>query len=141
MLKPFAIVAAALVVCGCAVVRQSDLDAWVGMPVEALDTHSLFITMPMYRTFSESGIEIRNYSNGAAVANCLGNGVATVNKLNNTVSSTQFSTCSSQRVTCNNLFYIREGRVLEYAPTGQCYTNDSVRPQRRYLELAKPRGQ
>ena len=27
---------------GCATVRQQDLDAWVGMPVEALDTHSLF---------------------------------------------------------------------------------------------------
>ena len=34
---------------GCLSVRQQDLDAWVGMPVEALDTHSFFITVPMYK--------------------------------------------------------------------------------------------
>ena len=38
----------AVSVAGCAV-RQPDLDVWVGMPVEALDTHSLFITFPMYK--------------------------------------------------------------------------------------------
>jgi S1-C subfamily serine protease len=79
-------------------VRQQDLDSWVGMPVEALDTHSLFITVPIFKTYSASGIEIRNYANG----------------------------------NCNNIFYIRDGKVLEYAPTGRCYTNDSVRPQSRY---------
>ena len=41
-------------------VRQSDLDAWVGVPVKALDTHSLFLTMRLERSFIEDGLEIRN---------------------------------------------------------------------------------
>lgn len=59
-----------LVLAGCGTVRKQDLDSWVGMPVEALDTHSLFLTVPMYKTRTESGIEIRNYANGADVASC-----------------------------------------------------------------------
>jgi len=53
----------AVVVVGCTV-RQQDLDAWVGVPVEALDTHPIFNTVPMDRTITDSGIEIRNYRNG-----------------------------------------------------------------------------
>jgi hypothetical protein len=111
-------------VTGC-VVRQQDLDSWVGMPVEALDTHSLFITVPMFKTFSASGIEIRNYANGADHSSCV----------SNAVSGSLFTSCSSNRVVCNNIFYIRDGKVLEYAPTGRCYTDDSVRPQLRYKRL------
>ena len=33
--------AIASLLAGCATVRQQDLDAWGGVPVEALDTHSL----------------------------------------------------------------------------------------------------
>ena len=51
----------AFAVAACAMVRQQDLDAWVGAPVEALDTHSFFITVPMVRTRTDSGIEIRNF--------------------------------------------------------------------------------
>lgn len=37
-------------------VRQADLDAWVGVPVKALDTHSLFLTMRLERTLTEDGL-------------------------------------------------------------------------------------
>ena len=57
-------------------VRQQDLNAWVGVSVEALDTHSLFLTVPMVRTKTESGIEIRNYANGRNFASCSGFGSA-----------------------------------------------------------------
>ena len=107
----------------CAHVRQKDLDAWVGVPVEALDTHSFFITVTMYRTITESGIEIRNYSNGRDIAQCFGSGKA-------------FFTCSSGRIVCNNIFYIKNGTVIEYAPTGRCYTNEMVQPQKRYKALS-----
>ena len=46
---------------GCLSVRQKDLDAWVGQPVEALDTQPFFLTLPMVKTFIQSGVEIRNY--------------------------------------------------------------------------------
>ena len=123
---------------GCAVlptVRQQDLDAWAGVPVEALDTHSFFITVPMYKNITSSGIEVRNYANGKDVAQCFGNaGISGTGKY---INANTFATCTSNRIVCNNIFYIRDGVVLEYAPTGRCYTDDSVRPQARYLNLKK----
>ena len=52
---------------GC--VSQADLDAWKGVPVAALDTHSLFLDMPVERTVTEAGIEIRTYPDGAGCDN------------------------------------------------------------------------
>ncbi len=117
----------------CATVRQQDLDAWVGMPVEALDTQTFFITVPMYKTFTESGLEIRNYANGRVVATCLGNMGGFIN--GNLVTATSFSTCSNRGVVCNNIFYIKNGKVLEYAPTGRCYTKSFVQPETRYMHF------
>lgn len=134
-LKTAFAVAIALTVAACATVRKQDLDAWVGIPVEALDTHSFFITVPMYRSVTSSGIEIRNYANGADVAQCFSN--ANANKTGNYVNANAFTTCSSGRVVCNNIFYIKEGVVIEYAPTGRCYTDETVQPQPRYLRLNK----
>ena len=118
---------------GCATVRQQDLDVWVGMPVEALETHSLFVTVPLYKTKTESGIEIWNYANGADVASCFSNAYATGN--NKYVNANSFSTCSSGRIVCNNLFYIKEKVVLEYKPSGRCYTDASLQPEGRYRKL------
>ena len=119
--------------CAGLLVRQQDLDAWVGIPVEALDTHSLFLTVPMVRTKTESGIEIRNYANGRNFGSCSGFGSA--NTTGSWVNSTAFSSCTSGWVGCNNLFYIKDGKVVEYAPTGRCYTNETVQPQERYKRL------
>lgn len=43
---------------GCATVRQVDLDAWVGQPVSALETHPIFITVPVVKTTASDGTEI-----------------------------------------------------------------------------------
>lgn len=121
---------------GCATVRtvrQQDLDAWVGVPVEALDTHSFFITVPMFRTRTDSGIEIRNYANGRDVTQCFGN--AGANKVGNFVNANTFTICSSGRIVCNNIFYIKDRKIIEYVPTGRCYTDETVQPQARYLRL------
>lgn len=123
-LKIAFVVAIAVTVTACATVRKQDLDAWVGIPVEALDTHSLFITVPMYRSITSSGIEIRNYANGADVAQCFSN--ASGSKTGKYVNANAFTTCSSGRVVCNNIFYIKDGVVIEYAPTGSCYTDETV---------------
>lgn len=129
----FTTIAVVIVITGCATVRQQDLDAWVGVPVEALDTHSLFITVPMYRTRTESGIEIRNYANGRDITQCFGN--AGANAYGNYVTANAFSTCSSGRIVCNNIFYIKDGKIIEYAPTGRCYTDATVQPQARYKRM------
>lgn len=119
---------------GCGTIRQADLDSWVGMPVEALDTHSFFLTVPMVKTLSSSGIEIRNYANGIDGSSCFTSAGSTRSS-SSYLSASAFTTCSRNRVVCNNLFYIKDGKVLEYAPTGQCMTNDSVKPQVRYKAL------
>jgi hypothetical protein len=120
-------------IAACLHVRQQDLDAWVGVPVEALDTHPYAIVLPMYRTVTASGIEIRNYVNGRDVAQCFGS--AGGNRVGNFVNANSFTACSSGRIVCNNIFYIKDGVVIEYVPTGRCYTDESVQPGSRYLRL------
>lgn len=128
----YLVVVCAVLLAGCATVRQSDLDAWVNMPVEALDTHPLFVTLPLVRTKTESGIEVRNYANGMDVSRCSGQALASGSRRYVTVDA--FSNCTHGRVVCNNIFYIRDGKVLEYAPTGRCYTDATVRPQVRRFD-------
>ena len=122
-------------------VNQVDLDSWKDVPVEALDTHSFFLTVPMVRTVTESGIEIRNYVNSSGTTtSCVGAGNAYGS--GQYVNASAFSRCSTGTSTCNNIFYIKEGRVLEYAPTGNCYTDKTVQPEPRYLSLTTlPDGQ
>jgi len=122
-----------LVGCATATVRQQDIDSWVGVPVEALDTHSFFITVPMIRTITDSGIEIRNYANGMNLSRCAGGAGGT--GVGNFVSVNAFSNCASGWYGCNNLFYIKDGKVVEYVPRGQCYTDETVQPEPRYLRL------
>jgi hypothetical protein len=76
--RSITILLVAALVTGCAtkIVRQSDLDAWRGVPVIALDTHSLLLTFPMVRTITESGLEIRIYSERINVSSCHGGGEA-----------------------------------------------------------------
>jgi hypothetical protein len=132
-LKISIVIAVVLTILGCATVRKQDIDAWAGVPVDALDTHSFFITVPLYRSVTPTGIEIRNYANGTDVAQCFSN--AGANRSAKYVNANAFTTCSSGRVVCNNIFYIKDGVVIEYAPTGSCYTDETVQPQARYLHL------
>lgn len=72
--------------------------------------------MRLERTFTGDGIEVRNYINEDFRVICPAAGV-----------------CVQIRVACNNIFYIDEGYVVEYGPTGsggaRCYTNATLRPQ------------
>ncbi len=132
-MKKTILICIALMLASCATVRQKDLDAWVGMPVEALETHSFFVTVPLYKTKTESGIEIWNFANGAEVASCFGDTYATGGR--HFINATSFTKCSSNRVVCNNLFYIKDKVVLEYKPSGRCYTDETVLPESRYKNL------
>lgn len=104
---------------GCATVRQSDLDAWVGVSVEKLDLHPLFLTVPMTKRYSDSGVEIRNYFNGRETESC----TSSTSKRGDI-----YTSCGTSSVACNNLFFIKDGRVIEYKPVGQCFTDKRVRP-------------
>ena len=113
-------------------VKQQDLVAWLGISIEALDTHTQFSIMPMFRTNSDSGTEIRNYAYGYNFGECFAK--AGASHSGDFVDINTFITCSSSRIVCNNLFYIKEGKILEYAPTGRCNTDRKTQPERRYLQ-------
>lgn len=116
---------AALTLAGCATVRQSDLDAWVGVPVVYLESHSLFSTLPVKVTPAPGGGEIRNYMNGADVQDCS----STVSAQKNMRFATAQESCVTTRVGCNNRFLVRDGKVVEYRPVGQCFTDARLRPE------------
>ena len=112
-------------------VRQSDLDSWVDVPVTALDTHSLFLTFPMVKTITDSGIEIRNYANKRAIGICGGSGFLSYSNFN------AFQSCSAKMVGCDSIFYIRDGKVIEYKTVGRCYTNETVRPEKGWEKFLR----
>ncbi len=113
-------------------VRQQDLDAWVGASVEVLDSHDFFMKVPMYRTKTDSGSEVRIYAFGFNLGECFGEAGAT--EVGDFVEVDDFFSCSRSLVVCNHMFFIREGKVLEYAPTGRCMTDETVRPDPQYSE-------
>ncbi len=118
-------------------VRQADLDSWVGVPVEALDLHSFWMTIPMVKTITDSGIEIRIYVNKKNVESCFKNAGINISIYNtmNYANFISFQNCISGSVGCDNIFYIKAGKVLEYVPVGKCYTDEFVRPEERYKRL------
>lgn len=114
---------------GCATktVRQADLDAWVGMPVSALDLQSFFLTLPLKKTITDDGVEVRVYSNMFSNDSCTG-GAGVVGK----GAALGWSNCVTSTAGCHNIFYIKDRRVIEYKPQGNCYTDEVVLPDRRF---------
>jgi len=129
--KALNIILASLLVGSCTTtsifVRQQDLDAWVNVPVEELDTHSFFITIPMTKTITQDGIEIRNYANTGRGNFCSAN----LNQNTMGTNTSASGTCVNRTVGCNNIFYIKDGVVLEYMAQGNCITNKSLQPEYR----------
>lgn len=116
---------------GCATVRQQDLDAWVNKPVDLLDKHPFFITVPYVKSIAADGTEIRNYVNGGNLSECSSNG-AIFGKTLNSSAYAVFASCVSRVAACNNIFYIKNGLVEKYLPIGtggmSCYTNEFIQP-------------
>jgi hypothetical protein len=125
------IIIASLLVAGCMTVRQEDLVAWEGAPVSALDAQPVFLTMRVVKTMTADGTEIRNYVNGRDVGSCSGGG-SVYGGFVSLATYQQYSSCVSTFAACNNIFYIKNGRVIRYTPIGtggaRCYTNDATRP-------------
>lgn len=124
-----AIIAGLLLLTAC--VREDDLRSWEGQPVSSLDLHPFFATLPVEVRRAADGTEMRNYVNGANIGSCFSN--AQANSYGSyTVYATGSSFCSTRFRACNNIFYIRNGRVIRYAPTPSggaiCMTDQRVRP-------------
>jgi hypothetical protein len=123
-----AVVSLALVA-GC--VNKGDLDAWQGVPVAELDKHPFFLTVPVVRTTASDGTEIRNYVNGQNVASCSGGGQIFKSTVD-MASYSGFSNCMQRFRACNNIFYIKDGRVQQYIASGTggaiCTTDETLRP-------------
>jgi hypothetical protein len=130
-MKRISCLALMIVTVGCAGVRQEDLDPWVGQPVAALETQPVLATMRLIRTKASDGTEIWNYVNGVNVGSCSSGGFVYGGYID-WASYNSFSSCMSRFAACNNIFYVKNGRVLSYNPVGsggaRCYTNETLRP-------------
>lgn len=115
-----------LILSACAGVRKEDVESWNGQPVTKLDTHWLFLTMEMDKRISSDGTETRNYKNKGNVE---------------TRWLCPFGNCKAvtSQDECNNLFYIKDGVVIEYKPVGKCVTDETVRPTITDSDTALPR--
>ena len=133
------LIAGATLLPSCATVHQSDLDAWANVPVVALDTHSFFVTLPMVKTFTDSGVEIRVYSNKVGVSSCGGSALRTSGNGGNLsyANFLTFQNCSSRLAGCDGVFYIRDARIIEAKAVGRCYTNERLRPEKGYERFLK----
>ena len=141
-MQPFVFVGLAIaLLSSCASVRQSDLDAWINVPVIALDTHSFFLTLPMVKTITESGVEIRVYSNKQGFSMCAGSGFGNANSPKGSSMSysnfSAFQNCTSKMVGCDGVFYIRDSKVIEAKAVGRCFTTDATRPEPGYERFLK----
>jgi hypothetical protein len=132
LLKIVLTISLTALVVGCAGtgVRQQVLDAWVGMPVLALDTHSFFKTVYMYSDITKDDIQVRHYVSEKDMAVCL-------NRRDFKLNQSIISSCSIWALVCDHIFYIDadDWKVIEYAPTGRCYTDETVQPEAPYLRV------
>ena len=113
------------------VVRQADLDAWVGQPVSALEKHPWFLTRPVVRTRASDGTEIWNYVNGINIGTCSSSG-SLYGRMVDYATYSSFSNCMQAVAACNNIFYIKNGIVERYVPVGtggvSCRTSKELQP-------------
>jgi len=102
---------------GCLHVRQEDLDTWKGIPVDVLEHHPLFASMPLEKRKLPKGGELWTF------ANCKWTATSVMQ-----VQAGYFVSVS--KACCNNQFLISPaGTVDEYRVIGDdCYTDESVRP-------------
>ena len=100
---------AALLV-GCATVNPADTEAWVGQPVSVLEKQPLFLTMQVVKTQASDGTDIWNYVTGQAATSCNQDGTFLGRRIG-WGTYMAFTDCTSRFQACNNIFYIRDGRV------------------------------
>ena len=118
---------------GCAGVRQQDVDAWVDQPVIELERHPFLVSIPLVKTKLSDGSEIWNYVNGRNISGCSGSlGGASFGGYTSYQNYNAFMSCVGGFAACNNIFYVRSGRVERYTPVGtggaRCYTNENIQP-------------
>lgn len=97
-------------------VRDSDLKAWPGTPVVQLQTHPLFSPMQKQVEVLPDGSELWTYHN------CQSGKVRCT-------TSNHVTTCGGGGTSCcHNQFFVKDGKVTQYRPVGNCYTDCSTRP-------------
>jgi hypothetical protein len=131
---PFYLLLLTIAAASCAptpTVRPEDLKAWTGVAVEELDKHPFFVTVPVVKTIAPDGTEIRNYVNGRNTAACTSSG-AVFGGTTSFANYGSFTSCMANFAACNNIFYIRQGKVESYVPVGtgglQCSTDARLQP-------------
>jgi len=116
---------------GCATVNPADTEAWVGQPVLLLEKQPYFISMRVVKTQASDGTEIWNYVNGRDVSVCNQDGTIWGHRVG-WGTYMGFADCTSHYSSCNNIFYIRDGRVqrvvVQSNGGAQCSTDKRFLP-------------
>jgi len=72
--------------------------------------------------------------NGANIGQCSGLGNVWGTSID-FAAYTQFAGCMQRFAACNNIFYIKDGKVVRYTPIGtggmRCYTTEQLQPHFR----------
>jgi hypothetical protein len=95
---------------GCGTVHPEDTEAWVGQPTSVLEKQPFFLTMQVVKTNASDGTDIWNYVSGQAAMSCSQDGTLLGRRVG-WGAYTGFADCTSRFQACNNIFYIRDGRV------------------------------
>lgn len=121
----------ATILAGCATVHPEDTEAWAGQPTSVLEKQPLFLTMAVVKTQASDGTDIWNYVSGQAATSCNQDGMLLGRRIG-WGAYTGFTDCTSRFQACNNIFYIRDGRiqrVVVLASGGaQCSTDKRFLP-------------
>src|SRR5438105_4789228 len=108
---------AGLVIPACMAVREADLRSWQGRPVAELEKHPVFLTMPVVRTVTSDGTEIRNYVAARNAGKCSPDGSIFSSNVTHDAYN-QFISCMQAYATCQNIFAIKAGVIERYTPIG-----------------------
>ena len=109
----------AVAVAGCSMGRAKVQDAWVGQPVEVLNTHSPFRSLPMIKVLTEGSGELRNYQNRANTHQCYTEGQVTAGQAVSQATYNQILACTSRSAGCDHIFSVRGGKILDYTTGGR----------------------
>ena len=123
------------VLAGCASSsgRQQDLSVWQGLPVEALDTHSLWTTIPMNQVIKKNHTEIRNYTQSKPFTHCTAGGSGGAG--GRIMANNALQTCTTETFVCEYTFYINHGTIERFESKGDCFTDESLQPEPKYRKL------
>jgi hypothetical protein len=101
---------------GCSIISNQTISkSWSGLPVEALVYIVIGVTIPMKKVLKADEMEMRFYIDSGNFTYCSG--------------GRYVCSCLSEKLTCNNIFYIKNSTIQKYEPAGSGYQKEAQLPE------------